>query len=1088
MADIQDGDIKENHHISSKPDVVSASMEDVDEAVNKTDEDKLIGHLSQSGESVEPTVGSVDGSLPDDVSSQSVASSVTDSMAESTTATIGSSIHGADSLTTTTPFPNETCNVNSVEDEQPTSETPEPIVGSSEPDHPNTGLDQTSSREEGVVQQTDNTTEDLVQSLNELSGSLTEPGQQLTPEALAAALEQQSQQQFDSSSAIQGSNEVAPLPFMLESQVIMVNGEQHTIISQGIDESTGEQLVILESASGSQFALPLSTLTGSLQADDGQQLPQDNQQQSEQQILNQEQDLVGQALVQDVASTMIDGLANIAVNQQALQQNDNNFANVNGGVTTEGTDSHAVSGNQATSVVDSNGQALVAGGIVSDSSGNQFVIMTEGVSDAAGQQINLTDVMQGQVTSETSNAGSFMLEDQGMKDVSSHQIISEGPPLTSHEEAIIQAVTASGNLTEGQVIHCVSEGVTMAYQIGSASNGELSLIQLGPVDAKQSPVKRGKRYGDSMLGSQHFFSSSVSKKKQPIQSSLSVSKTTPGRTPINKVVGTDISITRVTNTAGKVLPKVFPYSSAENSSLLTGSLPGPSQLASSRKTYSRKNIVWVNSEANDAAKSIAVPAIVSTNDSMSVTSAPAILHPKKSMARAAVSANTTSPTETITRVSKKIEVVQTKKLHEEPKKKTPEKKEVVVEAKVDTNGEDVVTEAVIEENSAAAFGRKGRRRTTSSSESKGAVVPESPSKAVIPPAKQESSPRRGGRPKKAVQDLQDEVVEDESASVEPVVEEAVEKIPAVGRGRRKTNSPVASVEEAHMTLKSPEMRIKTSETKTQEAVATPVAEETGIRRSGRASKRKVEEDFVDPDVELSAKRGSRKSVKITENVVLTTVTDNHDDIIETEDTVIPTTPETGFKTGKRVSMRRPTASSEEDKPVEKKRKSVTIQEPEESTPKKSPSKSSSPAATTSAYSSPVSPSKKLTPILKQTNYKPRGKRLAEPLVCTFSPLDVEKQNKELRQSIDNLDDSRNPDQRYDIDSPECSIHVRQQSPSLRSTPGVSCDTSYTCQKCGFHTSRMYILVRHHKEECPAIKNAWMHIWQNEIKNRQQSQQ
>jgi hypothetical protein len=1172
MADTDSANIEE----SRDNEVMSNDVPESTEGIKKLEDvTSHAGHRSQSEESVVPTVGSLDSpAAADDVSSQSVASSVTDSMAESTTATIGSSIHGADPLTTipSNHFTGDAVVNNIGEDEQPSSETPEPIVPSSEPDPPNPSLvsgtqeEQTPAGQpeisgnqdhpqEGESQQQPEANTGIVDSLlpNELS-SLTD-GQQITDMAALLEAQQQSHQQEEYDTNVQGGNEVAPLPFVLESQVIMVNGEQHTLVSQAIDESTGEQLVILESASGSQFALPLSTLTGSIQTDDGQQQPQ-----SEQPILQQDQqqqDLVGQALVQDVASTMIDGLANIAVNQQPLQ---NDFSNINGGVPHVSevvspqqetlTVSQSVTNQAATTVVDSNGQTLVQGGIVSDSSGNQFVIMTEGVSDSAGQQINLTDVIEaGQVSTDNSNAGNFILQTEDVTDTgikqqqNMTQIISEGPPLTSHEEAIIQAVTASGNLTEGQIIHCVSEGVTMAYQIGSASNGELSLIQLGPVDAKQQTAnqKKGRvtnRFGNSIVGQQQqIYNTSPTGKKRPVQSSLSVTaRSNSGKmNPLPKTIGTDISITRVSNASGKVLPKNFPYSSAENSSLLTGSLPGPSQLASSRKTYSRKNIVWVDSNNESAATTSAsppVPAIVSTNENMTVS--PATLPPKKSPSVRAAAFNTTvSPTETISRVSKKIEVVQTKKTpekEESPKKASPAK-EVILETKADTNGTPEVP--AIETVVPAPATKRGRRRTASSSDKEAAVVPESPSKAHSkteaatpkPVAKTETvTPRRGGRPKKIVPSgvveetpaptpTVEEAVPVEvlpppvvAAEAEPVMEEAVkspEKVgtaPAIGRGGRRKTQAAAPVVKEVTESEAPKVNSENNIAENKTEVATHAVEETGIRRSGRPSKRKVEEDFVDPDVELATKRGARKSVKIAEPVATTNVNDSievAEEAMEISDVEPKGVQEA--KTSRRISSRRVTTSSvseaEDEKivpetPTKKSRKSVTIQEPvsDETATNKTPSKSisfasSSGAATTSAYTSPMSPSKKkLTPILKTTNYTPRGRRLDSPIVETFTPVDQEKINRDLRKSLETLEDKRSSDQKYDIDSSECSIHIRQQSPSLR--PSLGADSSYTCQKCGFFTTRMYILVRHHKEDCPAIKNAWMHIWQKEIQQRQ----
>ena len=634
----------------------------------------------------------------------------------------------------------------------------------------------------------------------------------------------------------------------------------------------------------------------------------------------------------------------------------------------------------------------------------------------------------------------------------------------------------------------------------------MSLIQLGQV--RETPVTkkgRGNRsYGDSIIGQRSVVQQVMtgSAKKKAISSSLSITqKAMTPRSPVipNKAMGSDLSITRVT---GKILPKELPYSTAENTSLLTGSMPGPSQLASSRRTYSRKNIVWVNPEqtadATDGAsnsKTVLPVAIVSNNENMSVS----VLPSKKPSPEKTPPAS--KQVEEVSRVKRKIEVVQTKKTVEEVKAKTPEKIKPVTKAsvvagkeKADTNG---TPEEIPEASQAIAFEKRGgRRRTTEVKETALAppVVPESPSKPTVTT---KSPGTRGRRRKSDVEEEMNEIenqVDDKTKTLEstPVVETDV----AAG-------STETSVVEPPLPASSPKSRRKTPEKAVVEVTASETAaSETGIRRSSRASKRKVEEDFVDPDVELASKRPSRRSSK-TEAVAPPV---NDTEMTEAVKTTDETSTEKIEESPKRVSLRekRSSESETEDKSVEqpnttsgRKRRTVTIKEPveekeEEVTPvKKTPGKrvslrEASSSSPTSFSSPSSSSSKKLTPILKQTNFVPKGKRLANPLICSFSPVDPVSQNKKLRESISGLTDGRSPDQRYDVESPECSVHVRHQSPSLRSTPLMSHEASYACQKCGYRTSRINNLIHHHKETCPAIKNAWMHIWQNEINQQRQT--
>lgn len=97
---------------------------------------------------------------------------------------------------------------------------------------------------------------------------------------------------------------------------------------------------------------------------------------------------------------------------------------------------------------------------------------------------------------------------------------------------------------------------------------------------------------------------------------------------MSKVVG--VSSTNTINQAvsvARVTPKQHPNNQIyTNSSLLTATPPGPSQLASSRKTYSKKNIVWLNPEQDSTSStSSTTPAIVASKSPATATKTPARL-------------------------------------------------------------------------------------------------------------------------------------------------------------------------------------------------------------------------------------------------------------------------------------------------------------------------------------------------------------------------------------------------------------------------------------------------------------------------------
>jgi len=128
---------------------------------------------------------------------------------------------------------------------------------------------------------------------------------------------------------------------------------------------------------------------------------------------------------------------------------------------------------------------------------------------------------------------------------------------------------------------------------------------------------------------------------------------------------------------------------------------------------------------------------------------------------------------------------------------------------------------------------------------------------------------------------------------------------------------------------------------------------------------------------------------------------------------------------------------------------------------------------------------KLTPIIKfspKSSSSPElGKKERVSLVVSYGPFaDGNEEKSQLRNSVTSLSDLRSSSEFYDFDSSECSFHVRHQTSNLVSFTPRGSGGNYTCQKCGYRTSRMNNLVLHHKDQCPVVKDAVRLHWQNEI--------
>lgn len=918
---------------------------------------------------------------------------------------------------------------------------------------------------------------------------------------------------------------------LIEAQTtIEVNGEKHTIISQAIDQNTGETLVILASESGNHFALPISALTGGITlagdapGEGGEEVPPvveagtddgnsssivtDNASEVDGNIIStvasgngDTQGSIPQSQVGDSPGTSLETVSlpqeqPTPVVTNGVLENDSSQPSVDDNIQA----TIGVQDNQGTVLAENTNATLQA--IVSGD-GGQYVIMTEDGTSAG--QINLADVLgDGAADGQT-----FVVQSEepvvqvppSKPPITQTQIITEG--MTPAEEAIVQAISASGNLTEGQIIHCVQGNVTIAYQIGSTSNGELSLIQLGPVTTtSSSTTKRNtsvrQRSSQPAVRTTSQNTTAQSKKRQ-----ISVVEENRPKPPIQTTktftsgsgMTSSVTITRVEtgNKRGSVAT-VVPNS--ETTSLLTGTLPGPTQLASSRRTYSKKNILWVNPESTNVPSSAqdiqaAVPALLSTNSDIVVSKtvvpvdSPQVPVKKNLPSPTRASPVVRTPTKTqqpvpVVSESPKVDkkVVELRKAEVKQNNAAGKPSEAIEPAKIKVKDSPTPKaqphqssiSVEVKNNNVDAEVRKSSRvsrrpvrisesEPTSQSNETSSAIADDLTAEVSQTDKEVNSAHPAKRGRRSASSEKTPIQSSPTRTSSRRIAKAgelVSKEPVIN-DTKHVSDPVSTAEDVIME----DLTQKESEKKRSEDNA---EQNSDRRRSSRVPKKKVESDFVAEPVAERTLRRSKGEVSTTSEVSASEV-DSKPEVSEKEKTNIE---EPSIKTTpkKRVGFHETIVA---DSPP-----------PRAGTPTKRNNKSDSPSPIKRQKFSPNT--SKLTPILKPTNYTPRGKRLPSPIICSFSPFDRDTEVAKLRESISSISDSRRSEERYDTESSNGIIHVRIQSPSLSYTPGS--EASYSCQKCGFRTSRMNNLVNHHKEQCPVVRSACMLLWQSQIRNQQ----
>ena len=950
---------------------------------------------------------------------------------------------------------------------------------------------------------------------------------------------------------------------LLESQsTIELNGERHVIVQETQDPQTGELLLVLKSESGNHIALPSSVIQSGIQLATENQLDTLHQEVEEQPAQEPQSEApidqnintgsVVNGVPEDTETVGVPALESEVQQPEVTQDKlpaGTTVAIIDGGVTTQ----EAVDGQEmASSTVSLDAaslEALVAnamasGAMTSAADGQEFVIMTDGA--AAVDAVNAAESLE----VGGGDGGVYAEQVEQVVDNSSTQYVASNG---STEEMILNAMSQSGTLQDGQVIHAVVDNQTFAYTISATESG-FQLIPMGPVvesprssPKKSSPVRSSKQRqspGETLLVASARMDSMTS----------SGFKRKPG---VGGRIGNKPNSYDNQRFMGRT-----PVIDSDSPSLLTATAPGPSQLASSRRTYSKKNVVWCNPEsrsnkttfvsmsnvpktaprnAEPSTSMVAVsqPSVQpsTVTSPLKVTSVPTPASPEKPkpvvraaspekiqvekpkpVVRAAspekIQVEKPKPVvraaspEKIPQVEHPILIDDGKTLEEpasqvietEVRPKSPAKKENGVTAKpapkqpveevvpkkavgrprksvgkvVDnheaeaTKKEELkspkktpeVTEevAVVQEKERPSRARKPTpkvaaiaSKTPSKVEEK-VSVPEEPSPVqseVEPSVAGKGTPARVGRKKVVKQEEgtpprvgREKDVKQEEGTIEEKTEE-------VGKEKIGEKTP-KRVEEKIVETKK--------EVEAQKAVSSEdEAGSSNVRRSSRPPKRKsIDDDIIVPERKVVSEKKSR--VKEPEKNVEGKEREKIEEKKETEGSGTPR---------KRVGFSSEVTKSENSSQESKRRRSASTEKKstpgkEESTPKKS----------------------EVKPILKRSpSSMPKGRRLETPIVATFSSIDSKAEKKLLKEVIDSLNDQRSPDQRYDIPTPGCEIHIRQQSVSLAGYTPRGSGSSYACQKCGFRTSRMNNLIIHHKEQCPVVKNAQMMSWKAEIRKQ-----
>lgn len=249
---------------------------------------------------------------------------------------------------------------------------------------------------------------------------------------------------------------------------------------------------------------------------------------------------------------------------------------------------------------------LVANAIVSGGETPNFVIMT----DDGNAEINLADL----VTAGAASGQTLLIETpdgyvpytgpQTGGQATALQLVDDSP------EAIMLAA-ASGQITDGQLIQTTSNGQTVTYAVQSTESG----IELVPVTGishakAASPKKaaarnvRARATASSVTGEKTLLSNAnnmqgtkptvlISSKVPPSPAKKKTVTIKQGGSISAQPEPSSVTVTRISPAKSSSLSSLGTPSTGETSAIIA-TAPGPSQLASSRRTYSKKNIVWLN--------------------------------------------------------------------------------------------------------------------------------------------------------------------------------------------------------------------------------------------------------------------------------------------------------------------------------------------------------------------------------------------------------------------------------------------------------------------------------------------------------------
>ncbi|RWS30648.1 hypothetical protein B4U80_00179 [Leptotrombidium deliense] len=259
-------------------------------------------------------------------------------------------------------------------------------------------------------------------------------------------------------------------------------------------------------------------------------------------------------------------------------------------------------------------ETLMANAVVS-AADNNFVVMT---TEDSGMptEINLADV----ISAGSASGQTFFIEtSEGLVACTSASTAEDGSIQLVAADSGSNAALLTAPHTEGQILQNVGNN-SVTYTLQSTPSG----IELTPLTNVQSPVKqqplkqkpvrqsKTKTISTTKAGETLLLPSSITNKSVVAPVSVTNTNSKTRAVPLRNTksaTGIHVTVTPQSSYSSNIIPvqpdnssshlKSIPKTSTGTSvsAMLTTSTPAASQLAASRRTYSKKNnIVWLNPE------------------------------------------------------------------------------------------------------------------------------------------------------------------------------------------------------------------------------------------------------------------------------------------------------------------------------------------------------------------------------------------------------------------------------------------------------------------------------------------------------------